>query len=466
MSLAALEGPHLKYLQAILFMVLPKRNAALSIRPTYVGPTLFDFDLMIKARDVESDGFAMIKEYHKRVFDMKIAVVGSGCAGLGATWALNEYSEHEVHLYEADDRPGGHANTLEFKNPLNGEKTMVDTYWFRTHLFTVFTFPCLTNNPNCNYDINIHCNINNDDNTANIGKRQRQQIVLNPGTYPNFLRFLRHSSIPTVKTEMTFALTRDNGSFEWAGDTVFTLFCQPKNLFKASMWRMIWDILRFNACARKVLVQMEKKKGGYEDVSIGEYLEKNGYSDTFRDDYLIPMCAAIWSTPPSSCADGFTARALLRFFHNHHLLQILGKPKWLTIVGGSIEYVRKITKALPPGQLHLSSPVVSISTSSSGKDHKVTLRTASGKTEVYDRVILACHSDTAVKILTNGGKITEEEKEILQGVKWSKNEIVLHNDTAALPNARSAWSSWNYVTTSEPGKNGKPGRANSDQFAL
>ncbi|KAG8752513.1 hypothetical protein FRC14_006981 [Serendipita sp. 396] len=354
---------------------------------------------------------------------MKVAVVGSGCAGLGATWALNEYSEHEVHLYESDSRPGGHANTLEFTNPVNGEKTMVDTGF----------------------------------------------IVLNPGTYPNFLRFLRHQSIPTVKTEMTFALTRDNGSFEWAGDTAFTLFCQPKNLFKASMWRMIWDILRFNACARGMLVEMEKpgKEGkGEEDMPIGEYLKKHGYSDSFRDDYLIPMCAAIWSTPPSSCADGFTARALLRFFHNHHLLQILGKPKWMTIPGGSIEYVRKVTKALPSGTLHMSSPVVSISTKSSGSKHQVTLRTASGKTEVYDRVILACHSDAAAKMLANGGMITEEEKEILGGVRWSKNEIVLHSDPAALPHAVSAWSSWNYVTTSEPGEKGKPGRANSDQFAL
>lgn len=407
---------------------------------------------------------------------MKVAVVGSGCAGLGATWALNEHSEHQVHLYEADTRPGGHANTVPFKYTPKSTKSPgeqpqsvpVDTGF----------------------------------------------IVLNPRTYPNFLRFLHHADIPIVKSSMTFALTRDNGAFEWAGDTIFTLFCQPRNLLSARMWRMIWDILRFNASARKLIVEQERQMEGESieanEITIGEYLDKNGYSDGFRDDYLIPMCAAIWSTPPSTCAQTFTARSLLRFFHNHHLLQIIGKPDWLTIKGGSIEYVKRITNALPPGALRLSEPVVSISTgcttspatssedlgssdeaASSGSSNgdaderplisdldqssnpslaptssKIRLCTATGRIEEYDHVVLACHSSTALEMLRNGGFITPEERSALEGVGWTKNEIVLHSDVSALPHNQNAWSAWNFVSTSIKDEKGTTTKANSDQFAL
>ncbi|KAF8582834.1 FAD/NAD-binding domain-containing protein [Ramaria rubella] len=334
---------------------------------------------------------------------MKVAVIGSGCSGLGATWLLNEYSEHEVHLYEADGRPGGHANTASFCRPDNAENSVdVDTY-----------------------------------------------IVLNPSTYPNFLRFLRQENITVVPTEMTFSVSRNSGAFEWAGKNLFTVFCQPQNFFDPSMWLLIWDVLRFNASVRKLL----KSKTDNPKLSIGAYLEKEGYSDSFRDNYLIarrlliPMTAAIWSTPPDACATEFPAKTLVQFMNNHHLLQLTGKPSWLTIKGGSRVYVDRIVSRLPSSQLHLSTPVVSVNTTTE-LQASVLITTADGATSQYDHVILACHSDTSLKLLKRGGDITTAEKKILSGFAWTKNEAVLHFDTALMPYRRIAWSCWNYITSS------------------
>ncbi|KIM28926.1 hypothetical protein M408DRAFT_125397 [Serendipita vermifera MAFF 305830] len=337
---------------------------------------------------------------------MKIAVVGSGCAGLGAVYALNEYSSHEVHLYEADSRPGGHANTIKFTNPDNGESTMVDTAF----------------------------------------------MVFSPPSYPNFTRLLRLLNVSVAETSMSFSLTRDNGQFEWASD-ISSFFCQTSNLFNPRVWRMLWDILRFNACARRFIVEYEASPTANE-MTIGEYLTKNGYSDAFRDDYLMPLTAAIWSTSPETCATGYTAQSLLRYLHNHHLLQLFSKPLWLTIKGGSIEYVNKIVDSLPAGAWRPSTPVTSVSSHVVDGKHRVTLVTHDGKSEEYDHVILATHSDTTLQILSAGGLVTEEERRVLGGFSWTKNEAVLHSDTAVMPKNKSAWSAWNYYTYSKPQEKG------------
>ncbi|KAH9999630.1 hypothetical protein BJV74DRAFT_944710 [Russula compacta] len=286
---------------------------------------------------------------------MRVAVVGSGVTGLAATWLLNEYSAHEVHLYEADDRPGGHANTVHVARP-GKEPVDVDTGF----------------------------------------------IVFNPPTYPNFLRFLElHSrEVEVIKTQMTFSVSRDAGAFEWAGDGLRSVFCQPRRVLDLGMWRMLFDIVRFNACAVRVL----SDDADADDLSIGEYLQREGYSPQFRDDYLIPMTAAVWSTPPDVCAVDFPAKTLIRFMYNHHLLQITGKPSWLTIKGGSKKYVKSILAQLPAAQLHLSTPV-----------HAV------------------CGA-------------TPEEREILGAFHWSRNEVWLHSDENLMPRSRLAWSCWNYIT--------------------
>ncbi|KAF8318513.1 FAD/NAD-binding domain-containing protein [Clavulina sp. PMI_390] len=342
---------------------------------------------------------------------MRVAVVGSGVAGLGAVWALNEYSEHEVHVFEAEARPGGHAHTVDFASPATGLTTKVD-----------------------------------------VG-------FVNPPSYPNFLRFLQLLKIPTIPTEMTFSVSRDRGAFEWAGDTIFTVFCQTRNLFRARHWRMIWDVLRFNACAKKLLedegdstsVASNKK---YLDLSIGEYLEREGYSDAFRDDYLIPMTAAIWSTPPDKCSLDFPALTLLRFMHNHHLLQLTGKPSWLTVEGGSHLYIKRVLEKLPPQQAHFSSPVNAIkSLPSGGVEIAYSTSSAGGEAKgTFDAVIVATHSDTALEML--GPNATAGEQEILGSFGWNRNEVVLHSDKQLMPVERSAWSCWNYLTESEVGQDG------------
>ena len=354
---------------------------------------------------------------------LRIAIVGSGVSGLAATWALNEHSNAEVHLFEADDRPGGHANTVRFKRPnANGKESEgvdVDTGF----------------------------------------------IVCNPPSYPNFLRFLALSdvNVPVTPTEMTFSVSRDRGEFEWAGKDPTTLFCQIQNLFKPGMWRMIWDILRFNASARRLIEDdFEPPLGTKQELSIGEYLKKEGYSNEFTDDYLIPMTAAIWSTPPDTCALDFPARTLIRFMHNHHLLQIAGKPKWLTIPGGSHKYVKRIVSSLPPSNLHLSTPVQAISTTPGSS--KVTIQLASGS-EQFDHVILATHSDTSLNMLRRGEGLTKSEEAILGSFGWSKNRAVLHTDVELMPKRRAAWSCWNYLTFSEVNAQGEK-RANVNEVAL
>ncbi|KAJ3731034.1 FAD/NAD(P)-binding domain-containing protein [Lentinula guzmanii] len=344
---------------------------------------------------------------------MKVAVVGSGVSGLAATWLLNEHSDHEVHLYEADNRPGGHANTVRFPSKQG---------------------------------VNVDSGF----------------IVFNPCTYPNFLRFLkRYPEIPVAPTEMTFSVSRDHGKFEWAGDTIFTVFCQPRRLIDPNMWRMLYDVLRFNASAQRLVAQWNSGAVDLIGISIGEYLNKEGYSQSFQDNYLIPMTAAIWSTPPDKCALDFPARTLMQFMHNHHLLQITGKPSWLTIPGGSQQYVKTILSSLPDSQLYLSTPVTSIRNNGSSLE----LATSSGQTSTYDHVILACHSDTALSILRTGGDVTKDEETILGMFEWNKNAVVVHNDIQLMPKARSAWSCWNYLTYSEVDEKGNR-QANRDRVSL
>ncbi|KAF5348456.1 hypothetical protein D9756_009552 [Leucocoprinus leucothites] len=336
---------------------------------------------------------------------MIFAVIGSGVSGLAATWLLNEYSDHEVHLYEADDRPGGHANTVRFrpKDDPDSEGVDVDTR----------IIPCKT-------------------------------IVFNPPTYPNFLRFLQlhpppkdelpkspawpfsmFSSSPPeptkvpskgiriLPTEMTFSVSRDGGDFEWAGKNPFTVFCQPRRLFDPAMWRMLYDVFRFNACALRYLRRPDERR-----ISIGQYLKEEGYSDAFKDNYLIPMTAAVWSTPPDRCFDDFPAQTL-----------ITGKPKWLTICGGSRRYVDQILSRLPKAQLHLSSRINCVSSvlDESGGRRKLEVITNDDEKYVYDHVIFACHSDDALRILQSGGDLGGEEERILDSFEWNKNEVVLHN---------------------------------------
>ncbi|KAF3766016.1 FAD/NAD(P)-binding domain-containing protein [Cryphonectria parasitica EP155] len=357
----------------------------------------------------------------------KVAIVGSGCAGIAALWALNR-THHDVYMYEAADRLGGHTNTVDWKN--GKYTTKVDTGF----------------------------------------------IVMNEATYPNFIKFLGKVKVDIVPTAMTFGVSRDHGVFEWAGTSLNSIFCQRRHIFSPRMWRMIFDIVRFNQFALDLLINDDSERVGARQVNgnshkfganhgtpraeetIGEYLDREGYSDAFRDDYLIPMTAAVWSTSPDKCTLEFPAVTLVRFLWNHHLLSTVAtRPSWLTIPEGSKAYIDAVMKGFPPNHLFLNTPVSSVTNE---RDGRVRLHLRDGKSAVYDHVILATHGDQAYEIIKNSA--TREETSILSTFETSQNTAVLHADLTHMPADRKAWSSWNYLTLTSP----STGRSNIDQVSL
>lgn len=339
----------------------------------------------------------------------RVAVIGSGCSGLGALWALNTSTDHEVHLFEAASRLGGHTNTVTFEGPK----------WDQVEVDTGF-------------------------------------IVINTATYPNFIRFLKELGVPTKKTDMTFSFSRDQGAFEWAGTSVSSLFAQKRNLFRPGMWRLIFDIVRFNEFALDLLQnepesendpvvedQGAKKSKIPSQESIGDYLDREHYSREFCEEYIIPMTAAVWSTSPDKCALEFPAVTLVRFMYNHHLLTACAKrPDWMTIPGGSRQYIDAVLKGFPKDRIHIKSKVTALTPMQDG----VIRVTAKGRDHEFDHVILATHGDQALEILRPVA--TTDEIEILGNFRTSRNVAVLHSDLSWMPKRRKVWSSWNYITES------------------
>jgi predicted NAD/FAD-binding protein len=302
----------------------------------------------------------------------KIAIVGSGVSGLGTLYALRN-TGHDVHLFEAADRLGGHTNTLPFRH--GDKEIMVDTGF----------------------------------------------IVMNTATYPNFIPFLKELGITPVATAMTFGISRDYGAFEWSGTSLGSIFAQRSNALRPRFWRMIYDIVRFNLFALDVLSEEEEKEA---ELSIGDYLDREGYSEAFRDDYLIPMTACVWSTDADKCALSFPAKTLVRFMWNHHLLSTVAKrPDWLTIKGGSKQYIDGLMKDFPRENVHLSSPVRAVRNSSDGK---VVVQFESGDDGEFDEVVLACHGDQAHRIIKSSA--TEVEIDIMSNFQTSENKVYMHSD--------------------------------------
>ncbi|KAI2784090.1 hypothetical protein F4815DRAFT_441750 [Daldinia loculata] len=336
----------------------------------------------------------------------KVAIVGSGSAGIGALWALNR-THHDVYLYEAADRLGGHTNTVEWKK--GKFTTLVDTGF----------------------------------------------IVLNEATYPNFINFLNYVKVKTVPTQMTFGVSRDRGKFEWAGTSLDSIFCQRKNLFSLRMWRLIFDIIRFNKFALDLLkdddndVYLNTEASTAPMETIGQYLDREGYSEAFRNDYLIPLTAAVWSTSPDKCTLEFPAVTLVRFMWNHHLLTTFARrPDWLTLENGAKSYVNAVMRGFPPNHLFLKTTVKHLS---NDKDGLVRLHLENGKTEVYDHVILATHGPQAYQIIKPSA--TAKERAIMSSFETSENTCVLHSDLSHMPRRQNSWSAWNYLAMSSPWTN-------------
>lgn len=310
---------------------------------------------------------------------MKIAVVGSGISGLSAAWLLQR--KHRVCLYEAAGYLGGHTNTVEVS--LDGATHPVDTGFL------------------------VHNNL----------------------TYPNLIRLFETLGVQTYATEMTFSVSQPERGIEWAGSSLATLFAQKRNLLRLYFWRMLQEIANFNSKSNMLLAWSEQQR-----VTLGGLLDEHGYSTAFRQGYLLPMAAAIWSSSPAEIL-GFPAATFLRFCINHRLLQIAGRPEWRSIAGGGRAYVSKMARSL---DVRLNHPVDKVIRLQDGVE--VTSR---GETESYDAVILATHAPQSLAMLKDADT---REQALLGSVRYQPNLAVLHTDRRFLPQRESLWSAWNYLS--------------------
>jgi len=310
---------------------------------------------------------------------MRIAVVGSGISGLAAAFVLQR--EHEVAVFESSERVGGHTHTVDIE--IGGRSYAVDTGF----------------------------------------------VVYNEATYPNFVRLLDLLGVGSQPTSMSFSVRCDATGQEYCGSSPNTLFAQRRNLLRPGFYRLILDILRFNTAASRALAR------GRVAGTLGEYLAREVPSPRLKREYLVPLVAAIWSMAPGR-VDEFPAEFFLRFAARHRLLQARERLPWRVIRGGSREYVRALTARLR-GPVRTRSPVRSIRRVEEG----VELRIANGEPERFDRVVVATHSDEALRLLADP---SDAEREVLSAFPYQENAAVLHQDEDLLPRAPRARANWNY----------------------
>jgi uncharacterized protein len=318
---------------------------------------------------------------------MKIAVVGQGIAGMSAAWLLSQ--RHEVTVYEAAPRFGGHSHTVDAPSPSG--PIPVDMGF----------------------------------------------IVYNEANYPNLAALFRHLGVPTAFTDMSFGVSLDDGDLEYASTDLTTLFAQPRNLLRPRFWSMLRDVVRFSQQAPAAACALDARM-----TSLGDYLGEAGYGRPFQDDHILPQAAAIWSASIEAVRE-LPAAAFIRFFENHGLLKILDKPLWRTVVGGSCAYVERLTATLRLGA-RLGVAATGVERTPAG----VMVRDATGRIERFDHLVVACHADQGLAMLAAP---TPAEREILGAFTYTPNVAVLHSDASFMPMRRKAWSSWNYLGRSGDG---------------
>ena len=314
---------------------------------------------------------------------MRIAVIGSGIAGFGAAWLLS--SRYSVTVYEANDRLGGHSNTVNVD--YDGQKISVDTGF----------------------------------------------IVYNEATYPNLISLFSVLDVPTKRSDMSFSVSVGNGALEYEG-SVKGLVAQPTNLFKPGYYRMLADIARFFSAAPRLL---EEKND--PDLTLGDFLKREGYGDGFLYDHLLPMAAAIWSCPVETML-AFPARSFVRFCVNHGLLKHVNRPQWFTVDHGSHAYVQRLAAAIERrgGQIRTAHPVRRIRRLETG----VMIQEPDGSETRYDQVVIGTHGDEALAILSDA---SDTERSLLSCFSYQNNVAVLHRDPRLMPKRHRAWASWNYL---------------------
>ena len=320
---------------------------------------------------------------------MKIAIVGSGISGLTCAYLLNR--EHDITVFEKNDYVGGHTHTHEIE--YDGKEFSVDSGF----------------------------------------------IVYNEWTYPNFIKLLDQLGVERQLTRMGFSVKSEKNNLEYAGHSLNGLFAQRSNFFRPSFMRILFSMRRFNAEARDDLGILDPQ------ITLGQYLTSNNYPREFIQHYIIPIGAAIWSTVPKQMMD-VPAVFFIRFFENHGLLQLVNRPNWWVISGGSKKYVEKMIYDFK-NKIRLSTPVKNVKR---GVDN-ITVKFGSSvlEKENFDSIIFACHSNQSLAMLDSPSK---QEEEVLGAIKYQRNDALLHFDDSILPKRKNAWSSWNYLLDEDPNR--------------
>lgn len=323
----------------------------------------------------------------------KVAVIGSGISGLATAWFLSQ--SHQVTLFEQSEKLGGHTNTVCIE--VDGQTKRVDTGF----------------------------------------------IVFNRPNYPNLTAMLEHLKVETIKTEMSFSASIDQGKLEYSGNNLNTLFAQRSNLLKVAHWKMIFQILRFNKQAKSDLKLRQNL-----DISLGEYLTLHRFDQHMQHAYLLPMAAAIWSCPVETMMK-FPAGSFLQFFENHGLLNVEDRPQWETIKGGAHTYIDAVLECAD-FEVHTNHPVVGVEENEQGL--AVLLEGAEGKggkePQIFDHVVLASHGDQSYRLLSGP---LQAHFNPLKNFQYQENIAYLHSDAALMPKRELAWASWNYLRdTSQP----------------
>lgn len=315
----------------------------------------------------------------------RIAVVGSGISGLSCAWLLSQ--SHDVTLFEADSRLGGHSHTVDAPSP--SEPVAVDTGF----------------------------------------------IVYNEANYPNLTALFEHLDVPTKPAMMSFAVSLDDGAFEYCSQGIGALFAQKRNYASPRFWRMIGDVLRFQKQAPRDLPALEKS-----GETLDAYLTRGGYGPLFREAHLLPQAAAIWSCTMGQMA-GYPAASFVRFYMNHNLLKVDLKPTWRTVDGGSRSYVSRLVEAFR-GRVVTDAGITGVLRGLDG----AALRFADGRIERFDAVVLATHSDQALALLESS---SAEDRRLLGAIEYRPNRVILHRDTALMPKRRKAWAAWTHLGYSD-----------------
>ena len=310
----------------------------------------------------------------------RIAIIGSGISGLTTAYLLHK--SHEITLFEANDYIGGHTHTVKVAQ---GEQS---------------------------YDIATGF------------------IVCNDRNYPNFLKLMDKLNVGMQPTEMSFSVRNNPLGLEYNGHNLNTLFSQRRNLLRPKFYRLIRDILYFNKAAKKAI-----EEGVAENITLDTFVTQQSLSDIFKNNYLLPMAAAIWSCSMEQAGE-FPLHFFLKFFLNHGLLDIKNRPQWYAVKGGSKAYIDPMTSGFKD-QIRLSTPVNSVVRD----DSWIEVNHATGK-ETFDQLVFACHSDQALDLLKNA---SIEEKAILGELLYQQNDVILHSDASLMPKKSLSWASWNFL---------------------